>query len=99
MASGLEAPPVARVRAAHLTLNLLGLVGLVIAGTLPFFTATQARVKMSARATGRAQGLVLAGLVGALGASRVAVAAVFVWVLDVGARVARLVSGPARAGP
>jgi nitrite reductase (NO-forming) len=69
MASGLDAVPYGRVRAAHLTLNLLGLVGLVIAGTLPFFTATQARVKMSARATGRAQDLVLAGLVGALGAA------------------------------
>jgi nitrite reductase (NO-forming) len=69
MASGLDAAPYARVRAAHLTLNLLGLVGLVIAGTLPFFSATQARVKMSARATARAQGLVLAGLVAALGAA------------------------------
>jgi nitrite reductase (NO-forming) len=40
-------------RDAHLVLNLLGLVGLVIAGTLPFFTATQARTKMSRRATAR----------------------------------------------
>ena len=43
----------------------------MIAGTLPFFTATQARVKMSSRASGRAQSLVLAWLVGALGATTV----------------------------
>lgn len=71
MATGLDAPMYARVRAAHLTLNLLGLVGLVIAGTLPSFSATQARVKMSPRASGRAQSLVLAWLVGALGATTV----------------------------
>jgi nitrite reductase (NO-forming) len=71
MASGLDAPMYGRVRAAHLTLNLLGLVGLVIAGTLPFFTATQARMKMATRASGRAQTLVLAWLIGALGATTV----------------------------
>lgn len=38
---------------AHLVLNLLGLVGLVIAGTVPFFVATEARTRMSPRATGR----------------------------------------------
>jgi hypothetical protein len=44
------------VRAAHLTLNVFGLVGLTIAGTLPYFVATQARTKMSPRATpGRLQ--------------------------------------------
>jgi nitrite reductase (NO-forming) len=41
----------AGLRDAHLAVNLLGLVGLVIAGTLPFFVATQARTKMSSRAT------------------------------------------------
>jgi nitrite reductase (NO-forming) len=41
----------AEVRGAHLVLNLFGLVGLVIAGTLPYFTATQVRSKMSRRAT------------------------------------------------
>jgi hypothetical protein len=71
MATGLDAPMYGRVRAAHLALNLLGLVGLVIAGTLPFFTATQARVKMSPRVSGRAQSLVLAWLAGALGATTV----------------------------
>lgn len=37
--------------AVHLTLNLFGLVGLVIAGTLPYFAATQVRARMSPRAT------------------------------------------------
>jgi nitrite reductase (NO-forming) len=41
----------APVRDAHVIVNVLGLVGLVIAGTLPSFTATQARMKMSRRAT------------------------------------------------
>lgn len=40
-----------RTRDAHVTLNTLGLVGLVIAATLPFFVATQARTKMSAAAS------------------------------------------------
>ncbi len=39
------------LRGAHLVLNVFGLVGLVIAGTLPYFTATQVRSKMSPRAT------------------------------------------------
>jgi len=43
------------VRAAHVTLNLFGLVGLVIAGTLPTFVATQARTRMAERATPAAQ--------------------------------------------
>lgn len=55
-----------RVRAAHLTLNLLGLIGFVIVATLPSFTATQARVKMSPRADLRAQGAMLAWLSAAL---------------------------------
>lgn len=71
LVNGLDPPMYGRVRAAHLTLNLLGLVGLVIVGTLPFFTATQARVKMSSRASGRGQRLVLAWLVGALGATTI----------------------------
>ena len=36
-----------RLRAAHMALNLFGLVGLVLAGTLPYFVATQARMKMA----------------------------------------------------
>ena len=66
MATGLDASTHAEVRAAHLTLNLLGLVGLVIAGTLPSFTATQARVKMSKRSTGPAPRVVLVWLTAAL---------------------------------
>jgi len=41
----------AELRGVHLALNVFGLVGLVIAGSLPYFTATQVRSKMSARAT------------------------------------------------
>lgn len=54
----------ARLRGAHLAANAFGLVGLVIAGTLPFFVATQARMKMASRATParvRAHGAALAG--------------------------------------
>ncbi|HRD99681.1 MAG TPA: hypothetical protein PLV68_00180, partial [Ilumatobacteraceae bacterium] len=39
------------LREVHLTLNVYGLIGLVVAGTLPFFAATQVRSKMSTRAT------------------------------------------------
>ncbi|MBK5221467.1 MAG: hypothetical protein JJE52_01030 [Acidimicrobiia bacterium] len=47
------------LRDAHLTINVLGLVGLVIIGTLPFFVATQVRSKMSPRATpGRVRAIV-----------------------------------------
>ncbi len=42
---------IVEIRGTHLLLNLFGLVGLVIAGTLPYFTATQVRAKMSRRAT------------------------------------------------
>jgi hypothetical protein len=38
-----------RLRGAHLVVNLFGLVGLTIVGTLPYFVATQARTKMSPR--------------------------------------------------
>jgi hypothetical protein len=41
----------AEFRNAHLLLNVFGLVGLVIAGTLPFLAATQVRSKMPSRAT------------------------------------------------
>lgn len=39
------------LRDAHVIVNLLGLIGFVVAGTLPFFVATQARMKLSPRAT------------------------------------------------
>ena len=40
----------ADARRPHLVLNLLGFVGLVITGTLPFFSATVGRSRMAARA-------------------------------------------------
>ncbi len=43
---------VPRLIEAHLAVNLFGLVGLVILATLPFFAATQLRMKMSPFATG-----------------------------------------------
>jgi nitrite reductase (NO-forming) len=42
-----------RLRAGHLTLNLLGLVGLVVAGTMPFFAAPVVRARMAPHATSR----------------------------------------------
>jgi nitrite reductase (NO-forming) len=43
----------AHLRDAHIAVNALGLVGLVIVGTLPFFAATVGRSKMSPRARPR----------------------------------------------
>lgn len=73
---------VLELRGAHLVLNLLGLVGLVVAGTLPFFAATQMRSRMGTRATPRRIRLTLATL-----ALAVAVAAL-ARVADHGAGVA-----------
>ena len=51
-----------RVREAHVLANLFGLVGLVVAGTLPFFVATQAKMRMSPhRARQRAALVLMAG--------------------------------------
>ncbi len=50
LASGNAGRHWAELRSVHLTLNVLGLVGLVIAGTLPWFAATQLRARMPARA-------------------------------------------------
>jgi nitrite reductase (NO-forming) len=55
LATGVASIPSDRLRAAHLTLNLLGLVGIVVAGSLPSFTATTAKVRVSARASARRQ--------------------------------------------
>jgi nitrite reductase (NO-forming) len=44
-------PHAVDVRDAHVTLNLLGLVGLVIGGTFPFFIATVGRTKIARRTT------------------------------------------------
>lgn len=41
------------LRAAHVTLNLLGLVGLTVGGTMPFFAATVGRSRMAPHATRR----------------------------------------------
>jgi hypothetical protein len=60
----------AELRDTHLVLNVFGLVGLVVAGTLPFFAATQVRSKMSSRATLRAMRVIFLAL-----ATAVAVAA------------------------
>lgn len=60
--SGHPAAESTGLRDVHLTLNVFGLVGLVIAGTLPFFAATQVRAKMSRRATPRAMRTTLAVL-------------------------------------
>lgn len=53
------------LRNAHVVLNLLGLVGLVVAGTLPSFLATVGRTKMSPRSTEPVlRGLLVAQVVG-----------------------------------
>lgn len=50
-----------RIRGVHLSANALGLVGIVIISTLPFFLATQARMKMAREATpGRITAVIIA---------------------------------------
>lgn len=65
MATGHAGDAYARARDAHVTLNLLGLVGTTIAATAPFFVATEARVKLSPRyavpAGDRAAGVLVTG--------------------------------------
>lgn len=69
-----------RLRAAHLTVNLLGLVGVIVAGTVPWFVATTAKVRVSRQASAvrqRVQLVVLAtatttAAIGALTANRAA---------------------------
>ncbi len=70
IAGGYTGGHLAEIRDAHITINLLGLVGLVIAATVPYFAATVARTKVSPRATPVA----VRSLVGLLAAS-VAIAA------------------------
>ena len=62
LATGRTGTHYVEIRSAHVTINLFGLVGGVIAATLPYFTATQVRSKMNRRATPRAIRVVLAGL-------------------------------------
>lgn len=102
----------ARVRGAHMTLNLFGMVGLVVASTLPYMSATQSRSKMSRRATPGAVWSVIVTLaaatavsvVGSLsGDDRLAAAGIAVYALALLAMV-RLLPVPGRrqlewAGP
>lgn len=53
-------------RAAHVAVNLLGFVGLTIAGTLPTFAATQLRMRMARRVTPRRLVVLLAWQVASL---------------------------------
>lgn len=48
------------VRSAHVVANLLGLVGITVLGTLPYFVGTVVRARMSRRATGSRLRLLLA---------------------------------------
>ncbi len=84
----------AEIRDAHITINLLGLVGLVIAATVPYFAATVARTKVSPRATPMAVrslvGLLAASVAVAAGAEIAGsrwVAAVALWVYAAGVAV------------
>ena len=54
------------LRTAHVALNLLGLVGLVIAGTLPTFAATAGRTRLAPGTTPARHGRALAWQVGSL---------------------------------
>jgi hypothetical protein len=74
----------ARVRAAHVVLNLLGLIGLVIIGSLPFFAATQVRMKIPARATAGAQSALLVWQVSAVTATALGLLAPFPALASIG---------------
>lgn len=56
-------------RDVHLVLNVFGLIGLVIAGTLPYLAATQVRSRMASRATPTAMRLTFAALAAATAAA------------------------------
>jgi nitrite reductase (NO-forming) len=66
--------PSAAIRAAHITSNVLGLVGLVIAGTMPFFAATVGRSRMSPRARPRSLAVTLCWMASALAVAVIALA-------------------------
>lgn len=72
------------LRDTHVILNLLGLVGLVIAGTLPFFSATQARMKMASHATPARLRVALGWLAGSVAVAATAAAAERPGVVGVG---------------
>lgn len=102
LATGTAPVAADRLRAAHLTVNLLGLVGVVVAGTLPWFVATTAKMRVSPRATAARQRAHLVALaastttaaVGALTDSRavtsVGLAGYAVGLVGVGALLPRL---------
>lgn len=54
------------LRGTHLVLNVYGVVGLVVAATLPYFVATQLRTRMARRATPTALRAVYAALAAAV---------------------------------
>jgi nitrite reductase (NO-forming) len=56
----------ARLRSAHVTLNLLGLIGLVVAATIPHFAATVGRSRMSRLARPRVMRVILSIMVSGL---------------------------------
>jgi nitrite reductase (NO-forming) len=62
------------LRDAHIALNALGLIGLVIVGTLPFFAATVGRSKMSPRARPRRLAALVSVQVTAVALSAIALA-------------------------
>lgn len=64
LASGAFSGVRSDVRGIHISANALGLVGIVIAATLPYFVATQARMKMSKAATPQRVHLTIAALAG-----------------------------------
>ena len=67
IALAVEPPQADRaLREAHLTVNLLGLVGVVVLATLPYLAATQLRMRRPPRATGRRLRAVTATAAGAV---------------------------------
>jgi len=58
--------PSAALRSTHVAVNLLGLVGLVVGGTLPFFAATVGRSRLAAHATATRLLFTTGALAGAL---------------------------------
>jgi nitrite reductase (NO-forming) len=83
----------AGLRSAHVTLNLLGLIGLVVAATMPYFAATVGRSRMSRLARARVIVVVLATMAGGLalaagalggGAERVASCGFAAYVVGIG---------------
>jgi nitrite reductase (NO-forming) len=81
------------LRSAHVTLNLLGLVGLVVGGTMPFFAATVGRSRMAPHAGARRLAFSLCWQVAALvtaagglaaGAERVAAAGLGAYAAGIG---------------